>query len=171
MKRVVTVNRDKVIADKSIAKKAAVLSLAINQRVALAKKKIEKEVLAQIDEHQKSDARLRLAIVYQAMEDLYLNGAGVTGKAMAIVYLYSSQIKELEEMSIETAWVQRILKEMDILDVTDPTPYIEACLTIKSESRKPSKATAQMLMKYMPICECVEDQCIDTLIDNNHQAA
>ena len=166
MKKAVTENREQTIANK-----AAVLSLAINQRVALAKKKIEKEALAQIDETFTSEARLRLATVYQAMEDLYLNGIGELGKAMAVIYLYSSKIKELDEIGIETAWVQRVLKEMDILDVTDPSPYVEACLIIQSESRKPNKATAQMLMKYMPICECVEDQCIDTLIDNNHQAA
>ena len=166
MNKAVTENREQIIANK-----AAVLSLSINQRVALVKKKIEKETLAQIDDVFTSEARLRLAIVYQAMEDLYLNGIGELGKAMAVIYLYSSKIKELEEMGIETQWVQRILKEMDILDVTDPSPYVEACLTIQSASRKSSKITATMLMKYMPICECVEDQFIDVMIDNNHQAA
>ena len=166
MNNEVTGNMENIIINKAV-----VLSLPINQRVALAKKKIEKEALAQIDENFINEARLRLAIVYQAMEDLYLNGIGELGKAMAVIYLYSSKIKELEEMGIDTAWVQRILKDMDILDVTDPSPYVESCLTIQSESRKPSKVIATMLMKYMPICECVEDQFIDVMIDNNHQAA
>jgi len=157
--------------ENTVIKKAVVLSLPINQRVALAKKKIEKEALTHVDEQFAKEARLRLAVVYQAMEDLYLNGIGELGKAMAVIYLYSSKIKELDEMGIETAWVQRILKDMDILDVTDPSPYVEACLAIQSESRKPSKATATMLMKYMPICECVEDQFMDVMIDENYEAA
>ena len=166
MKKAVTQNRE---ANTHI--KTAVLALSLNQRVALAKKKIDKEVLTRIHDSFISEARLRLAIVYQAMEDLYLTAGGATGKAMAVVYLYSSNIKELEEMGVETSWVQRILKNMKILNVSDPVPYIEACLTLQHENRKANKATAALLKKYMPLCECVEDQFIDVMIDRDHEAA
>ena len=97
---------------------------------------------------------------------------GEVGRAMAVVYLYSSKIKELDEMGINTAWVQRILNEMAILDTHNLEPYIDACLTIKAESGKGhAKGLTDGLMKYLPICECVEDHFIEHVIETGQYAA
>jgi len=78
---------------------------------------------------------------------------------MAVVYLYSSEIKELEEMNIDTAWVQRILNEMCILNVANPVPYMEACAVIQQESHKAySRGRDSGLKRFVPVCECVPVQ-------------
>ncbi len=143
--------------------------LTLHDRVALARQKIEKETLAQTHSHILSEVKLNLSIVFQAMEDLYLKGISAIEKAMAVVYLYSSEIKELEEMNIETGWVQRILKEKNILNVNDISPYIDACLIIQLESSRPySKRIGNSLNVFIPVCEDVEEQYLNHMVDAHH---
>ncbi len=166
MKQAVNGNRDKQVTGSSIK------SSPLSTRVALAKKKISKEVWAQLNGVREEDARLRLAIVFQAMDDLYIGGIGEVGRSMAKVYLYSSEIKELEAMDVYTGWVQRIFKDLQILDVANLVPYIEACQIIQQESGKAySRGQGSGLMRFIPVCEGVSVRAVNDAVSPRHQAA
>ena len=166
MKQVVNGNRHRQVAGNS-----KTLSSSLAVRVALAKKKIKKEVWAQLNGVREEDARLWLAIVFQAMDDLHIGCMGEVGRSMAKVYLYASEIKELEVMDIDTGWVQRILKDLQILDASNPAPYIEACRVIQQASGKAwSREQSSGLMRFIPVCEGVPVQAVNDAI-NKRQAA